>query len=294
MSALLSRVRQPIARHPIAAFLIIGIGAYFAVAMIPPLTKWELTAFDLPLYGIVGGFAGVGLAAFLVTAAADGRAGVADLVARTLRWRVPLRWYLIALLGVPAGTALLAFAVYGTEAFERPSGGWLHVAGAVALLFVLQLLLFQLAEEVGWTGFFQDRLRHRYGPIALSAVVAFAWAVWHVPDFLAEEGWSLESVISSFVFLAIEFVLLFFARVVIVWLYERTARSVLIVVVFHASFDATISRLAEDLVPASDAARFGLVSAVIMLPAIVLIVAARRGMAFGSRKVVPTRPAASV
>jgi membrane protease YdiL (CAAX protease family) len=287
-------VRQPIARHPIAAFLVIGIGAYFVVALIPPLTRVELTALGLPLHGVVGGLAGVGLAAFLVTAAADGRAGVADLVARTLRWRVSPRWYLIALLGVPAGTVLLAFAVYGTEAFERPADGWLHVAGAVVALFVLQLLLFQLSEEVGWTGFFQDRLRNRYGPIALSAVVAFAWAVWHVPDFLAEEGWSLESVISSLVFLVIEFVLLFFARVVIVWLYEGTGRSVLLVVVFHASFDATISRLAEDLVPASDAARFVLVSAVVTIPAIVLIVAARRGWAFGRPEAVPTSPAASV
>ena len=40
---------------------------------------------------------GAGLAAFLVTAALSGRAGVADLTRRSLRWRVPVRWYLIAL-----------------------------------------------------------------------------------------------------------------------------------------------------------------------------------------------------
>jgi uncharacterized protein len=144
-------------------------------------------------------------------------------------------------------------------------------------------LLFQLAEEVGWTGFFQDRLRDRYGPIKLSAVVAVFWAIWHVPDYFAREGWSLETLASAVVFLVVEFVLLFFARVVIVWFYEQTARSVLIVILFHASFDATISRLSDELIPASNAVRFLLVTSVITLPAIALIVAWRREPASGLR-----------
>ena len=289
----MERLRRLVARHPIATFLIVGIGAYFVAVAIPPLTNVDLTPFELPLDGVVGGILGVGLAAFLVTAAADGRAGVADLVSRTVRWRVPFRWYLVALFGVPAGTVLVAFAVYGLEAFDTPAGGWVKVAGAVATLFVLQFVLFQLAEEIGWTGFFQHRLRDRYGPIALAAVVAAFWALWHVPDFFAEEGWSLETGVGALVFLPIEFVLLFFARVVIVWLYERTGMSVLLVVTFHASFDATISRLSEELIPASDAVRFMLVTAVIVVPATVLIVAWRlRGRS--DRANAPTKAATTV
>ena len=56
---------------------------------------------------------GVGLAAFLVTAALSGRAGVADLRRRSLRWRVQVRWYLIALLSVPIGATLISLAIYG-------------------------------------------------------------------------------------------------------------------------------------------------------------------------------------
>jgi hypothetical protein len=55
---------------------------------------------------------GAGLAAFLVTAflvtaALSGRAGVADLTRRSVRWRVPVRWYLVALFTVPVGATLI-------------------------------------------------------------------------------------------------------------------------------------------------------------------------------------------
>lgn len=269
-------MRGTLARHPIAAFLVIGNAVYFAAVLTPWLKDREVTPFELPLSGIVGGILGVGLGAFVVTAAADGRAGVADLAARTLRWRVPARWYLIALLGVPLATTVLAAAIYQGEAFESPADGWLHVIGAVCALFVLQFIFFQLAEEIGWTGFFQDRLRDRYGPIKLSAVVAVPWAFWHLPDFFAEEGWGLEQLVLAVVFFVIEVVLLFFARVIIVWLYERTGRSVLLVVIFHASFDATISRLAEELIPGSNAVRFVIVTAVTVVAAAAILSVWRR------------------
>jgi hypothetical protein len=76
------------------------------VAAIPRIADSEIPPFGQPLHGIVGGSLGLGVAAFLVTAALSGRAGVADLGRRSVRWRVPVRWYLIAL-----GSDPLAFGV---------------------------------------------------------------------------------------------------------------------------------------------------------------------------------------
>jgi membrane protease YdiL (CAAX protease family) len=284
-----SAARRTIAARPITWFLVIGIGVYFVAAAIPPVVR-EVGRFDLPVDGVVGGMLGVGLAAFLVTAAADGRAGVDDLVARILRWRVPARFYAFAFFSVPLATVLLALACYRGDALETPVGGWAKVVGEVALLFVLQFFFFQLAEEVGWTGFFQHRLRDRYGPIKLSAVVAFFWAAWHVPDHFAREGWGLDGLVAAPFFLLFELVVLFFARVVIVWLYEATGLSVLLVVIWHASVDATYSRLSEEVIPASDAVTFVLVTSVVVVPAVAVLVSwrLRRG------EPAPTQPAASV
>jgi uncharacterized protein len=273
--SLLSAAKRAVARHPVAAFLIIGNGVYLAAALTAPLVETEILPFDLPLYGVLGGIFGVGLAAFVLTAATDGRAGAKDLARRSLRWRVPVRWYVIALFGVPVAATLLALAIYGTEAIESPPGGWPRALGAVFVVFVLQLVLFQLPEEIGWTGFLQDRWEDRYSPLKLSAMVAFPWAVWHLPDFFVEEGFGIEQFVVAPVFLIYEFVVLFFARVLIVWLYDRTGRSVLLVAIFHAAFDASISELSFDIIPGSNVARFLILSGVIVMAATAVIVATR-------------------
>ena len=110
-------VRRLVADHPIAAFLVVGNAVAWAFAVSPVADKeiW----LERPLYASLGTIFGVGLAAFLVTAVADGRAAVADLLRRTFRWRVPARWHLIALLGVPAATTVIAASFYGPTPSTR-------------------------------------------------------------------------------------------------------------------------------------------------------------------------------
>ena len=264
-----------VARHPVVAFMVIGLGAAFAVSVIPAIVDAQILPFDLPLHGLVGGVLGVGLGAFLVTYALAGRAGVADLARRSVRWRVSLRWYLIALLTVPVGATLISLVIYGADAVAAPPGGWPRALAEVAAVFLLQLVLFQLAEEIGFTGFLQHHWQDRYHPMKLTAYVALLWALWHVPDHFAEEGWGLEQLIAAPVVFAVEFVSLFFARALFVWLYNRTGYSVLLVAIFHASFDATFNQLSDDVIPGSNTARFLIFSGVIIVAAIAVILATK-------------------
>ena len=84
---------------------------------------WRLKS-RIRLHGVVWGILGVGLGAFFVTYALTGRAGVADLARRSVRWRVPLRWYLITLLTVPVGATLVSLVIFGADAVAAPPGGW--------------------------------------------------------------------------------------------------------------------------------------------------------------------------
>jgi uncharacterized protein len=263
-----------VARHPVLAFMVISLAVGFAAAAIPPIVASEILPFGLPLHG-VGMSLGAGLAAFLVTAALAGRAGVADLARRSVRWRVPVRWYLIALLSVPVGATLISLAVYGSRALAAPSGGWPRALAEVAAVFVLQLVLFQLAEEIGFTGFLQHHWQDWYHPMKLALYVALLWAVWHLPDHFAVEGWGVEQLIQAPVVFAIEVVSLFFARAIFVWFYNRTGSSVLLVAIFHASFDASINQLSDDVVPGSNTTRFLIFSGVIVLFALVVIIATK-------------------
>jgi hypothetical protein len=60
-----------------------------------------------------------------------------------------------------------------------------------------------------------------------------------------------------------------------VWFYNVTAFSVLLVAIFHASFDGSIKQLSYDIVPASNTARFLIFSAVIVLAATTVIIATK-------------------
>ena len=192
-----------------------------------------------------------------------------------MRWRVPVRWYLIALFSVPVAATLISLAIYGPRALAAPSGGWPRALAEVAAYFLLQLVLFQLAEEIGFTGFLQHHWQDRYSPMKLTLYVALLWALWHLPDHFAEEGWGLEQLISAPVVFAMEFVALFFARALFVWFYNRTGFSVLLVAIFHASFDASISQLSRDVVPASNTVRFLIFSGVILLFGAAVIIATK-------------------
>ena len=68
---------------------------------------------------------------------------------------------------------------------------------------------------------------------------------------------------------------MFFARAIFVWFYNRTGSSVLLVAIFHASFDGSINQLSYDVVPASNTARFLIFSAVIILFAATVIIATK-------------------
>jgi uncharacterized protein len=270
---------RAVARHPVLAFMVISLGVYFLVAAIRPIAEVGVLPFGgparLPLHGLVGGALGIGLGAFVVTGALAGRDGVVDLARRSVRWRVPVRWYLIALFTIPVGATLISLAIYGLGALAPPAGGWPKALAEVAAVFLLQLVLFQLAEEIGFTGFLQHHWQDRYHPMKLTLYVALLWAVWHLPDHFAEEGWGVEAWISAPIIFAVEFVSLFFARALFVWFYNVTAFSVLLVAIFHASFDGAINQLSHDVVPGSNTARFLIFSAPIVLPAVAVIVATR-------------------
>src|SRR5829696_3399533 len=109
-----SRHRQLVARHPVAAFLCICYAVNWATAVPWFRTRTDVLPFDLPMWGSLGTFFGVALAAVLVVAATDGTAGVRDLARRSLRWRVGVRWYLVAVLGLPVAVLMGAVALFGS------------------------------------------------------------------------------------------------------------------------------------------------------------------------------------
>ena len=269
-------VRHLVARHPVAAFLCICYAVTWATAAPWFRARTDILPFDLPMWGSLGTIFGVALAAVLVVAASDGRAGVRDLARRSLRWRVGVRWYLLAVLGLPVVVLASAVALFGTAPLAALVDDWHLLFTEVLPVLLLQLALFQLAEEVGWMGFLQARLQDRHGPLKASLLVTVPFALWHLPDLFAQFGLA-----TALIFLPILSAAHLCARVVLLWLYNATGASVLLVAVFHASFDATVNNVGlGQLIPGPNGTALVLATGAFLLAAVGLVVATRGRLAY--------------
>src|SRR5215207_9430954 len=186
-----SALRRLVARHPVAAFLIMVYTVNAAVALVPVLTRRDILPFGLAPYDSLGHIFGVALPTFIVVAAISGKTGVRDLASRSLRWRVGVRWYLVALFGVPVAVVLCASAIFGLAPLNALVEKWQLLLTVVLPQLVLLILFFNLAEEVGWTGFLQARLQERHGPPKASVIVTLPFALFHLPGWMVEFGLGL-------------------------------------------------------------------------------------------------------
>lgn len=299
-----SSLRLLVSRHPVAAFLTMVFVVNVTVACVPVLTRNDvLPIANMPLYGIVGPIFGVALPAFLVVAAAAGRAGVRELGSRCLRWRVDLRWYLVAFLSVPIATLLCATAVFGGELLDVLAARWTQLFTNVLPQLVVLIVFAIVAEEIGFMGFLQARWQDRFGPLKASVLVTVPFALYHVPNLMVESHLGLSKMLLLLAYLTILAVLQMFGRIVMMWLYNVTGSSVLLVGLWHSSFDATTTAFGRTFAIAgpawkSEVAGFWIPSAVVAALAVLVVVLTRGRLAFpteaASRRRQPYFPAQKV
>jgi uncharacterized protein len=161
-AANVSPLRSWIIRHPIATFLVLVYATTTALVFVPKgLTEPGLLPGGATPHGVLENVLGSALPAFIVAALVSGKAGARDLAGRSLRWRVPLRWYLISMLA-PLLIFLIAVTIlYGFAPLRALTQNWLLLFTAFLPALAIMILLNNVAEEIGWTGFvfarFQDR-----------------------------------------------------------------------------------------------------------------------------------------
>jgi membrane protease YdiL (CAAX protease family) len=229
-----SRARQLVARHPVATFLVICYAVNWLVVL-PPLRVRGGLPFGLGLWESLATIFGVAVPAFLVLAASGGRAAARELARRCLRWRVGVRWYLLALVAMPIAVPLGATAFFGANHLEAMTDRWPLLFTLLVPRLLVGIVLFNVAEEIGWMGFLQARWQDRYGPLKAALLVTVPFSLYHLPVLFVDNGLRL-----ALAYLPALAVVHFAARVVMAWLYNNTRHSVLLVGLFHSSFDATI------------------------------------------------------
>lgn len=193
----------------------------------------------------VGLVLGPTLSAFVVTGASEGREGVRRLLRRIVLWRVKLRWYAFALLGIPAVVLLSAAVMPGALASFDAAAVPSALVKYVVVGFIYLFIGGPVFEEIGWRGFALPRLQPLYGPLAGSVVLGVLWGLWHLPLFLipswdTPHGSPLD--VALFVILAVA------NAIVYTWVFNNTKGSVLLAILLHGSANISIAT-AFDLFP---------------------------------------------
>jgi uncharacterized protein len=152
-------------------------------------------------------------------------AGVRQLLGRAFDFKriKNIAWYIPVLLLMPA-VMVLSFGVLRLmgESIPIPQCSALSVLGLFLIFF-----LSALCEELGWSGYITDPMQNRWGALQAGILLGLVWAIWHwVPLTQAHRSpawiawWSLWTIAQ---------------RVLIVWIYSNTGRSVFAAALFHTT-----------------------------------------------------------
>jgi uncharacterized protein len=273
-------LRAVVARHPVGAFLVLVYGITTVLGFIPVVTKPGLLPGEATVYGPLVNILGSALPAFVVTAAAGGRVGVRDLARRCLRWRVGVRWYALALLGMPVATLATAVVLYGVAPVRVLAQGWPLLVTSFLPTLAVMVVFNNVAEEVGWTGFVFARLQGRHRPLTAALLTTVFFWLFHLPTFVVDTGsWALAAVLMGVLLLPH-----LASRLIVGWLYNATGASVLIAGLFHASFNATVNPtgFAITVLDLPDGEAFIVLNAIVVLAGFVVAAATRGRLGYQS------------
>jgi membrane protease YdiL (CAAX protease family) len=169
------------------------------------------------------------LAAMILVHREQGRLGLTALLRRSFDFRrIQQKAWLAPVLLVMPGVSVMVYALMDLTGTPLPE--W-QVEPGMWLLLLLVFFVGALGEELGWSGYILEPLLQRWNALQASLILAAVGVAWHlIPLLLMQRPlawiswWALYTLA---------------ARVLTVWLYTNTGRSVFAVALFHATLNAS-------------------------------------------------------
>jgi membrane protease YdiL (CAAX protease family) len=231
------------APHPLISYFLLALGFSWLMFLPGPLMYYGVISpsDDAVRSLAIAGLLGPILSGFIMTAVTEGRPGIARLLRRMVCWRVGIRWYVFALVGLPVTMVLATFIRPGASESLDISAERFFLDYLRAFISMV-LIGGPLFEEPGWTGFAQPRLQRLCGPLIGGLILGSLWALWHLPGFLIPSQDVTDipprGTVLDFIVFALALVGL---RLIIIWVVNNTRNSVFMAILVHASWNTFYS-----------------------------------------------------
>jgi len=138
-------------------------------------------------------------------------------------------WLLVAILLIPVLMYLTYIGMILLH-FNLPKP---EIKLSTIIILVFLFFIGSIGEEVGWTGFITDPLQKPFGALNAALVLGTVWAVWHIIPYIQTHrnaSWILWQCIGTVAL-----------RIVMVWLYNNTNKSLFVVIVFHTTINISVN-----------------------------------------------------
>lgn len=160
----------------------------------------------------------------------EGWAGVRRLLQRPFQGLARVRpvWWVPTLVFMPA----LVGASYLLMRFSNAEPRGTYTSFAMVPLLLVAYFLAAFVEEVGWTGYALDPMQSPLGALPAALILGFTWALFHLIPWIQVHGVTWAGGYAIFTIAA---------RVVMVWLYNNSGGSMLVVILFHDLINTSAS-----------------------------------------------------
>lgn len=219
------------------------------------------------------------LAAIAVTGFYRGMEGLVAMSMSVLKWRIPVRWYVWALVLplLPQWIGLFIWATLSATPLTLPPftsylTSWLQIALISAAYYV--------TEELGWRGFMLPRFLRLTGWIKSSLILGLVWSVWHCPLWVLSNVMTTGSLPTAIAMVAAATVFATAFSVLVTWIFKGSNGSVLLAMVLHGASQANLTKMfaAAGSASLSDPGFHIIQAATLSSAALLLVLAVRFGI----------------
>jgi membrane protease YdiL (CAAX protease family) len=173
------------------------------------------------------------IASVFLTGLFDGKTGIKRLLKKLIIWKVSPFYYLFVLF-------ITIFIIYvplwicnstGIHYRFYPNN---NVSLVLLNLILVSLYEGPLGEEMGWRGFVLPKLQKKFNPITSSLILGLIWGLWHLPLFFINGDSHYKAPFTLFLIIVVCLSILY------TWVYNKTKGSLLLVSLFHGSYNTTL------------------------------------------------------
>ena len=167
------------------------------------------------------------IAAFLVTASTEGKAGVRALWRRFWNRNMSIKWLLVTLLILPALQLVTNLVTRLLDGQAYPVFFTYNPPWSIITAFIMAFVFNGMFEEFGWRGYVLPRFQAKWNALASSLILGVIWAAWHVGQWFTPGShlynrnfwlWGLGTILLS---------------IMMTWIFNNTKGSVMAASLFH-------------------------------------------------------------